>query len=168
VSRAQKVLSADYTDYAEEVKEREEHSMKLCRIICLLTATSLLSSSLIAGAIFTSARHADEHFSVKEYNEFHRVLHVLQHEALPQKDFQRIRANAGQLVKHGEAIVKLGVPTGTAAKNVEEFRKELKKFDDALVKFREHAKAGTDQQLEGSFSSVHDSFEVLAGMLPRK
>lgn len=142
--------------------------MKLCRIIRLLMATSLLSSSLIAGAIFTNARNADEHFSVKEYNEFHRVLRPLQHEALPGKDFQRIRSNAGELVKHGEAIIKLGVPPGTAEKYEEEFRKELKRFNDALAKFSEHAKAGTDQQLEGSFSSVHDSFEVLAGMLPRK
>lgn len=142
--------------------------MKLFRIVCLLSLIALLSSSLMGSAVVGGAHHASEDFSVKEYEEFHRVLHVLQHEALPQKDFQRIRANAGELVKHGEAIVKLGVPSGTAAKNVEEFRKELKKFDDALVKFREHAKAGTDQQLEGSFSSVHDSFEVLAGMLPRK
>ena len=142
--------------------------MKLCRIICLLTASSLLSSSLISGAGFTSALHADEHFSVKEYNEFHRLLRPLQHEALPGKDFQRIRSNAGELVKLGEAIVKLGVPPETAAKNVEEFGKELKKFSDALAKFSEHAKAGTDEQLEGSFSSVHDSFEMLAGMLPRK
>lgn len=142
--------------------------MKLFRIICLLTATSLLSSSLMAGALFTRAHRAGDDFSVKEYNEFHRVLHPLQHEALPRKDFQRIRSNAGELVKHGEAIVKLGVPPGTAETKVEEFRKELKKFSDALTKFSEHAKAGTDDQLEAAFSSVHDSFEVLAGMLPRK
>ena len=140
--------------------------MKL-RITCLLTAASLLSSSLMACAIFAGAHHADEYFSVKEYNEFHRVLHPLQHEALPQKDFQRIGANAGELVKHGEAIVKLGVPPGTAAGNVE-FRKELTKFSDALANFSEHARAGTDDQLEAAFSSVHDSFEMLSGMLPRK
>lgn len=122
----------------------------------------------MACAISTRAHHAGEDFSVKEYNEFHRVLHPLQHEALPRKDFQRIRSNAGELVKHGEAIVKLGVPPGTAETKVEEFRKELKKFSDALTKFSEHAKAGTDDQLEAAFSSVHDSFEVLAGMLPRK
>jgi hypothetical protein len=142
--------------------------MKLFRIISMLTTTALLSSSLMAGAIFARAHHVDENFSVKEYNEFHRVLHPLQHEALPRKDFQRIRANAGELVKHGEAIVKLGVPSGTAEKSVEEFSKELKKFSDALAKFSEHAKAGTDDQLEAAFSSVHDSFEMLAGMLPRK
>ena len=140
--------------------------MSLIRIVCLLSVTALLSSSLMGSAVVGGAHPED--FSVKEYEEFHRVLHLLQHEALPQKDFQRIRANAGELVKHGEAIVRLGVPPGTAAKNVEEFGKELKKFDDALTRFREHAKAGTDEQLEGSFSSVHDSFEVLAGMLPRK
>lgn len=122
----------------------------------------------MACAIFTRAHHVGEDFSVKEYDEFHRVLHPLQHEALPRKDFQRIRANAGELVKRGEAIVKLGVPPGTAETNVEEFRKELKKFSDALAKFGAHAKAGTDDQLEAAFSSVHDSFEVLAGMLPRK
>lgn len=142
--------------------------MKLFRIVCLLTTTALLSSSLMAGAIFAPAHHADEYFSVKEYNEFHRVLRPLQHEALPQKDFQRIRSNAGELVKHGEAIVKLGVPPGTAPGNVEEFRKELTKFSNALAKFSEHARAGTDDQLEAAFSSVHDSFEILAGMLPRK
>lgn len=141
--------------------------MKLFRIICLST-TALLFSSLIAGAGSSRAHHAEEHFSVKEYNEFHRVLRPLQHEALPGKDFQRIRSNAGELVKHGEAIVKLGVPPGTAPGNVEEFRKELTKFSDALAKFSEHARAGTDDQLEAAFSSVHDSFEILAGMLPRK
>ena len=142
--------------------------MKPFRVIWLLTTTALLCSALMASAIFARAHHADENFSVKEYNEFHQVLHPLQHEALPRKDFQRIRANAGELVKHGEAIVKLGVPSGTAAKNVEDFRKELTKFSDALAKFSEHAKAGTDEQVESSFSSVHDSFEMLAGMLPRK
>lgn len=141
--------------------------MKLFRIICLLTTTALLSSSL-AFAVFAHANHIGEEFGVKEYDGFHRVLHPLQHEALPGKDFQRIRSSAGELVKSGDAIVKLGVPQGTAEKNIEEFRKELKKFSDALRKFNEDAKAGTDEQLEASFSSVHDSFEVLAGMLPRK
>lgn len=142
--------------------------MKLFRIILLLTMTSLLSSSLAAGPICNRAHYAGEDFSVKEYNEFHQILRPLQHEALPGKDFQRIRSNAGELVKHGEAIVKLGVPPGTAEKYEEEFRKELKRFNDALAKLSEHAKAGTDEQLVESFSSVHDSFEVLAGMLPRK
>jgi hypothetical protein len=106
-------------------------------------------------------------FSIKQYEDFHHLLHELQHEALPRKDFERIRSKAGELVKLGEAIVKLGVPQGTASANVEEFRKELKKFGEALVKFSADAKAATDEQLTVSYSAVHDSFETLAEMLPR-
>jgi len=130
----------------------------------LLTA---LSVALLL-AFTTPAALAEEHFSVKEYNEFHDVLHFLQHEALPAKDFQRIRSNSAELVKRGEAIVRLGVPKGTAKARAKEFGKELKKFKSSLAKFRRHSQDGTDTELESSFSAVHDSFEMLAGMLPRK
>jgi hypothetical protein len=60
------------------------------------------------------------------------------------------------------------MPRGTAERYREDFRKELKKFKNALSKLRKDAKRGTDAQLEASFSAVHDSFEMLAGMLPRK
>jgi len=110
---------------------------------------------------------ADE-FSVSQYNEFHDILHPLMHEALPAKDFPRIRSKAAELLQRGNAIVSLGVPKRTAPKNVAEFRSELKKFKDALGKFRQHSRKGSDEQLEISFSAVHDSFEMLAGMLPQK
>jgi len=122
-------------------------------ILCMLAVTQ---------AVFASD------FSVKEYNEFHDVLHPLEHEALPAKDFQRIRANAGEFVKRGKALIKVGVPKGAATANVEEFRMELKKFKSALDAFKRDAREGTDSQLENSFSAVHDSFEMLVGMLPRK
>jgi len=108
-----------------------------------------------------------EEFSVKEYEDFHRVLHPLQHEALPKKDFQRIRARAVELTKLGEAITKLGVPRGTSPESVEEFNRELKQFGKALIEFEADARSGTDAQLEKSYSSVHDSFEMLAALLPR-
>jgi hypothetical protein len=122
---------------------------------------------VLALLVFSLAVFASQ-FSVKEYNEFHEVLHPLEHEALPAKDFQRIRANAAELVKRGNAIVRVGLPNGTATQNQEEFRKELKKFESALESFSKGAKNGTDAQLETSFSAVHDSFEMLVGMLPRK
>ena|ERR1043165_6742760 len=119
-------------------------------------------------AVMMPAAFAEEHFSVKEYNEFHEVLHELQHEALPAKDWQRIRSKSGDLLKRGEAIVRVGIPKGIAKPKSDEFAKELKNFSDSLAKFQKHAKDGTDAQLEASFSEVHDSFEMLAGMLPRK
>jgi len=41
--------------------------------------TSLLSSSLTAGAVRNPAHYTGDDFSVKEYEEFHRVLHPLEH-----------------------------------------------------------------------------------------
>jgi hypothetical protein len=106
-------------------------------------------------------------FSVKEYDEFHKVLHPLEHEALPKNDFATIRARASELITLGYAITKLGVPRGTKQEHVEMFKKELKKFRGALTRFRAAAKSGPDQELKTSYSAVHDSFEMLAGMLPR-
>jgi hypothetical protein len=117
-----------------------------------------------------SAQHGEGNkhgLSVKQYEDFHDVLHPLEHEALPKGDFARIRSQAALLVKRGNAIVKLGVPAGVSAANREEFATSLTKFKDALAKFKADAKKGTDDQLKTSYSSVHDSFEMLAGMLPR-
>jgi hypothetical protein len=145
-------------DQKRRAKVNSVRELSLCvvTLLCLL-----LSSSAISAA-------AAQHFSVKQYNEFHDLLHPLEHEALPARDFRRIRTSATELARLGKAMVRLGVPRGTAKSNVTEFRKELRKFNTALNKFSEHAKTGSDDQLETSFSAVHDSFEMLAGMLPRK
>ncbi len=129
-------------------------------LLLVLILSSVMTSGMAAPAI------VDEHFSVKEYNHFHEILHMLQHEALPNKDFKTIRTNAGELATRGDAIVKLGVPAGV--KDPAEFEKELKNFSAALVKYKNDASAGSDTQLEESYSAVHDSFEMLASMLPRK
>ena len=104
---------------------------------------------------------------MKQYDHFHDVLHPLEHDALPRKDFRRIRAKSAQLAKRGRAIVKLGVPQGTSEDQRAEFARELKKFSTALTKFRSDARRGTNDQLKTSYTAVHDSFEMLAAMLPR-
>ena len=136
--------------------------MKSFCVLGALTLSALLFSIMQLPAAVASAASP----GVKEYEKFHELLHPLEHEALPRKDFARIRANAKDLVKRGEAIVKLGVPAGTADNKVAEFRKELRKFRDSLKLFSRFAKNGSDKKLEESFSAVHDSFEMLMGMLP--
>ena len=81
------------------------------------------------------------------------------------RDFKRIRAKSALLVNRGRAIVRVGVPQGISEDKKEEFTKELKKFDQALTKFRTVARTGSNTQLQTSYSAVHDSFEMLAGML---
>lgn len=136
----------------------KSYSVFLSVSLALLFAVVLLSP---AGA---AAQHG---FSVKQYEEFHEVLHPLEHEALPKKDFRRIRAKSSLLVWHGREIVKLGVPAGTNEAQQAEFKNELEKFNNALNKFRAHARRGSNSQLKTSYSAVHDSFEMLASMLPR-
>lgn len=127
-----------------------------------VTVLTILSISFL----FATATVASQHgFRVKEYEQFHDVLHPLEHEALPKKDFKRIRAKSSLLVKRGRAIVRVGVPSGTNDDRHEEFKKELKRFDEALTRFRVSARTGNNTQLQTSYSAVHDSFEMLASML---
>lgn len=138
--------------------------------ILIFAGAALLSSGawLSHGFAATKGAAAEHGLGVKEYEEFHHVLHPLEHEALPKKDFKTIRAKAGELVTRGEAIVKLGVPPGVGENTVGAFREGLKRFNDSLVKFKTDAESGTDDQLKVSYSAVHDSFEMLVAMLPRE
>ena len=139
--------------------------MKLHRLAFVFVfSVLLLSISLLDGLGATSAA-AQHGFSFKEYESFHDVLHPLEHDALPKKDYRRIRAQANLLVKRGNAIVKLGVPSGTSDDKKEEFAKELDSFRKSLVKFKADARRGTNDQLKTSYSAVHDSFEMLAALL---
>ena len=111
--------------------------------------------------------HGSKHgFSVKQYEDFHDVLHPLEHEALPNKNFKEIRAKSALLIRRGRAIVRLGIPRGTSKENRAEFAKELTKFSKALTKYNADARRGTDTQLEASYSAVHESFEMLVAILP--
>ncbi len=134
----------------------------------ILTLFALLFSPALPSSVKATNTGTQHGFSVKHYEDFHDVLHPLEHEALPKKDFRRIRAKSGVLVKHGREIVKLGVPAGTSEDQKDEFKKELEKFNGALIKFRAHARKGTNSQLKASYGAVHDSFELLASMLLRK
>jgi hypothetical protein len=122
----------------------------------------------ITAANFQAGHERKHEFSVKQYDDFHEVLHPLQHDALPGKNFRAIRGKATLLLKRGTAIVKLGVPRGVSDANKSEFATELNKFRKAIARLRSDARKGTDAQLQASFSAVHDSFEMLVAMLPRE
>ena len=142
--------------------------MRQTRLLVVATLfLTFIASGWMANAANSQEGHAKHGFSIKQYEDFHEVLHPLQHEALPNKDFKVIRAKSALLTKRGQAIVRLGVPRGTSKENRAQFVSELKKFSKALTKYRADARRGTDLQLEASYSAVHDSFEMLVAMLPR-
>ncbi|HEY7786203.1 MAG TPA: hypothetical protein VIB00_15835 [Pyrinomonadaceae bacterium] len=130
---------------------------------------SLFSISLLVAifACVVSIQGSAPDSQIKEYKEFHDVLHPLEHEALPKKDYESVRTKADELVRLGNAIIKLGVPRGTQPSRVQAFEQELENFNKALKYFSKVSKSGKDEDLRISFSAVHDSYEMLAGMLPR-
>jgi hypothetical protein len=123
---------------------------------------------LLCVATLSTVGVAQHHFSAKEYEQFHDVLHPLEHEALPNKDYRRIRSQSGELVKRGKAVVKGGVPEALIEEKKTEFMAELKTFDAALNKFKNVARRGSNTKLKTSYSAVHDSFEKLMSMLPSR
>lgn len=125
---------------------------------------------VIGLAAFPSPAQKKKHkeMPIKEYEAFHDVLHPLQHEALPKKDYESIRSQADELLSRGNAIVQLGVPHRLADEKKEPFERELASFSTHLKSLAKNAKQGTDDQVKEGFDSVHDSFEMLVSMLPRE
>lgn len=128
------------------------HSYSIAQVICVLLVTAVFPTSTI--------KATQHRFVFEEYEQFHDVLHPLEHEALPQKDYRRIRNHAKELVRLGNAILKLGVPQ--ISRVPEEMEKELKEFRKALSRFDRDANVGSNARLHKSYSVVHDSFEKLA------
>jgi hypothetical protein len=129
------------------------------------TATFALTAIILVFGVSPGAGHAmQRELRIAEYERFLDVLEPLEHEALPQKDFRRIRQEAGELVARGKAIVRLGIPDGYGP--VRRFAKARKEFDGSLVRFKIDANTGNNSSLKKSFAAVHDSFEQLADALP--
>ena len=139
--------------------------MKTLLTISGLTLIAVSPAFVVPSAATNGA--LQHRFIFAEYDQFHEVLHPLEHEALPKRDFLTIRTKASQVVSRGKAIVKLGVPESGTDPDRKAFAKQRKKFDKALARFRSDATTGNDHNLKVSFSAVHDSFETLAELLTR-
>ena len=127
----------------------------------------LLSVLLLLCALCTVVT-AQHHSGPKVYEEFHDVLHPLEHEALPNKDYRRIRARSPELIKRGKAIVKAGTPSTLTGDKRTEFVLEMNTFNAALNQLKTAARRGSNLKLARSYSAVHDSFEKLMHMLPSR
>lgn len=140
-------------------------------ILCLFAFSVLLTSAsvvLVAQEKQADAKHdmKEQSFGIKEFDAFHHVLHPLQHEAIPKKDYQAIRAKAAELKTLGDAIVKLGTPDSIS--KAKKYAQELKEFGEKLAKLQALSEKGTDKEIKKMFAEVHEEFEELAHMLPKK
>ena len=150
------------------------HFAILFRRKIIMKRTFTLTLSLICALFVASAIGAQEHgeghgghnFPAPQFDRFHDILHPLQHEALPNNDFRTIRARAGDLYNAGRAILRLSVPR--SATNAAELRRKRAEFSRALSVYRRDARRASDAQLRASYERVHDTFEELAHLWPRR
>ena len=138
--------------------------MKRSRFLLSALLTTLLSTTFA----YALTANLSPDIGIKEFDSFHDVLHPLEHESIPKKDYEQIRNRAADLFSHGKAIVKLSVPKGLKEENIQPYKDELGKFDVALKNFANAARDGSDAELVNTFSAVHDSFEMLAGLVRQK
>lgn len=140
--------------------------------LSLLLATMPMSG--IAHAAQThqqQTQHAEEKgdhgaFNNADFDRFHDVLHPLQHDALPKNDFATIRREAKRLVAAGRPLTRGFVPAGVT--DSAKFCEEMANFADALKRFDRDAKRKDDEAMKRSYIRVHDTFEEMAHMLPRR
>jgi hypothetical protein len=129
------------------------------------SALALTAIFILVFGVSPGAGHAvQRELRIAEYEGFLDVLEPLEREALPQKDFRRIREMAGELVIRGKEIVALGIPDGYGP--VRRFAMARKAFDRSLDRFKLDAKSGSNLRLKKAFVAVHDSFAELEDSLP--
>jgi hypothetical protein len=102
------------------------------------------------------AKHAHK-FKIAEVEKFHELLALIWHEQYPNKEWAKIRAQADELVRRKDAIMKVRLRIKAEAQaRVEELRQ---KFGASVDRLSSVAKSGTDEELQKSVAEMHEAFE---------
>ncbi len=128
--------------------------------------TSFLTGALFAllamatVAAFGSAQEKKEKFKYAELESFHELLAPIWHQQYPAKEWGKIRAQSGELVRRKDAIMNLRLRTKADQQaRIEELKKSFGASVDALAKT---AKSGPDEELQKSVATMHEAFETFA------
>jgi hypothetical protein len=103
-------------------------------------------------------------FALKEMNVFHKILHPLVHDALPNNDFAAIRSNLDTLLAEAKAIQQAKLPKKFAGRK-EEFEKQTEELVSQLTDLVSMKDIVDDATLEKLFNDMHESFESLGEIL---
>jgi len=91
---------------------------------------------------------------------FHKVLHPLQHKAVPEENAQAIRDSLDHLLALGDSVFIAPMPENwqDIADTLNALRKQFKANGQAL---KEAAKGQDDKAVLNAFEKYHDSFEAM-------
>lgn len=138
--------------------------MKACISLVL---TLVITSAMLALA--QEQKQQDEKksepgFPLKEMGVFHRILHPLVHDALPNGDFGAIRGKLDTLLAQAKAIQKAKLPKKFTGRK-EEFDKKSKELVSNLTDMVSMKDIVDEATMEKLFNDMHETFESLAELL---
>jgi len=97
---------------------------------------------------------------LKEVDEFHRVLYVVYHKYLPNKEFDSIKSVANDLVQKAEAITKTSLPKRFESK-AEDFAAAAQELYAASKSLAEICKQEDEESIEKSIDYLHTKYQNL-------
>ncbi len=103
-------------------------------------------------------------FGIMQLDEMHKVIHPLQHKALPNNDIAAIRAGAPKLLEESKKVQSAQLPENLMAKKVA-FDEGAQKLVALCEDLNSKATTGTDDEVKMVYVSVHEAFENLVGQI---
>jgi hypothetical protein len=97
---------------------------------------------------------------LKEIDEFHKVLYVVYHKYLPNKEFDKIKAVCDDFILKAEAITKASLPKRLEGKS-EEFTAAAKDLLEASKKLKTTSSTQDSSAIEKAVEYLHTKYQEL-------
>ncbi len=97
---------------------------------------------------------------LKEVDEFHKVLYVVYHKYLPDKDYEKIMASSEELMLKAEAVTKATLPQRLESR-AEKYNLAAAELYEATKALVETAKSKEGKAVEDAVEAVHTKYQNL-------
>jgi hypothetical protein len=100
---------------------------------------------------------------LKEVDDFHKVLYVLYHKDLPNKDYDKIRASTEELMLKAETITKASL-SGRLTARKDQFVAAAAELYEATKALREAAETQRGEAVDAAVEKVHQKYQNLVSL----
>ena len=100
---------------------------------------------------------------LKEVDEFHKVLYVIYHKYLPEKDYESIKSVSEELQQKAEAIT-TAKPTRRIEPKLEQFNTAANELLTATNELVEACQSDNNDMIEIAIENVHTKYQNLEGV----
>ncbi len=97
---------------------------------------------------------------LKEVDDFHKVLYVVYHNYLPEKNYEKIAQTCGDLTLKAEAITKASLPKRLESRT-EEFKTAAAELLESTKTLTETAKSGQGEAIAAAVERMHTKYQSL-------